>query len=134
MVCLFIGSLPANNKLITDVYRFAQTALSIQLKKDKNAEDEADKQADELKSARALLSMKSNHIISDPREYQLELFERAKLGNTLAVLDTGSGKTLIATLLIRHILDQELEDRAAGKNPRVCIFLVRMLHHLPKVF
>jgi len=30
-------------------------------------------------------------IISDPREYQIELFERAKNGNTIVVLDTGRG-------------------------------------------
>ena len=31
----------------------------------------------------------SNVIITDPREYQLELFERAKSQNIIAVLDTG---------------------------------------------
>ena len=31
----------------------------------------------------------SNVIISDPREYQVELFEKAKLQNIIAVLDTG---------------------------------------------
>ncbi|KAI4243412.1 MAG: hypothetical protein LQ352_007042 [Teloschistes flavicans] len=63
-------------------------------------------------------------IIGDPREYQLELFERAKNQNVIAVLDTGSGKTLIAVLLLRHILDQELEDRSMGKPARVAFFLV----------
>lgn len=28
-------------------------------------------------------------VITDPREYQIELFERAKKQNTIAVLDTG---------------------------------------------
>ena len=31
----------------------------------------------------------SNVIISDPREYQVELFEKAKKQNIIAVLDTG---------------------------------------------
>lgn len=38
----------------------------------------------------------------------------------------GSGKTLIAVLLLKHILDKELEDRALGKPPRIAFFLVRM--------
>ncbi|KAI0889097.1 uncharacterized protein GGS22DRAFT_177710 [Annulohypoxylon maeteangense] len=66
----------------------------------------------------------SEKIISSPREYQTELFERAKQKNIIAVLDTGTGKTLIAALLIRHTLDQELEDRSVGKPPRVSFFLV----------
>jgi endoribonuclease Dicer len=37
----------------------------------------------------------------------------------------GSGKTLIAVLLIRHICEQELEDRVLGKPHRVTFFLVR---------
>ncbi|KAJ5279403.1 hypothetical protein N7478_004775 [Penicillium angulare] len=60
----------------------------------------------------------------DPRAYQIELFERAKNRNIIAVLDTGSGKTLIAVLLLRNILKQELEDRANGKRHRVSVFLV----------
>ncbi|KPM36518.1 Dicer-like protein 1 [Neonectria ditissima] len=63
-------------------------------------------------------------IIATPREYQVELFERAKTKNTIVVLDTGSGKTLIAALLLRHTLEQELEDRAIGKQKKVAFFLV----------
>lgn len=63
-------------------------------------------------------------IISSPREYQVELFERAKVQNTIAVLDTGSGKTLIAALLLRHVIDEELEHRANGADKRIAFFLV----------
>ena len=80
---------------------------------------------DEALSIRNLMSkQESNVIITDPRDYQVELFEKAKKHNIIAVLDTGSGKTLIAVLLLRHILDQELEDRAMGKKPRISFFLV----------
>ncbi|OZJ04712.1 hypothetical protein BZG36_01815 [Bifiguratus adelaidae] len=37
------------------------------------------------------------------RRYQVELFEMAKKENVIAVLDTGSGKTLIAILLIKAV-------------------------------
>lgn len=40
----------------------------------------------------------------------------------------GSGKTLIAVLLLRHVLDQELEDRAVGKKKRIAFFLVSLLN------
>ncbi|KAL8890175.1 MAG: hypothetical protein Q9215_002650 [Flavoplaca cf. flavocitrina] len=80
--------------------------------------------ADESLSIRELMRKDQPNKITSPREYQLELFERAKQQNTIAVLDTGSGKTLIAVLLLRHILDQELEDRAAGKKHRIAFFLV----------
>ncbi|KAL1855420.1 Dicer-like protein 1 [Paecilomyces lecythidis] len=62
--------------------------------------------------------------ITDPREYQIELFERAKTQNTIAVLDTGAGKTLIAVLLLRHIIQQELVDRGMGYPHRISFFLV----------
>ncbi|KAI3318603.1 hypothetical protein HD806DRAFT_549027 [Xylariaceae sp. AK1471] len=63
-------------------------------------------------------------IISSPREYQTELFERAKEKNIIAVLDTGTGKTLIAALLLRHIIEQELDDRKAKQENRLAFFLV----------
>ncbi|RAL61166.1 hypothetical protein DID88_010505 [Monilinia fructigena] len=83
-------------------------------------------QADEaVQSTRWLIEQaEKQHIISSARDYQLELFERAKKQNIIAVLDTGSGKTFIAVLLLRYIIDQELEDRAIGKPKRVSFFLV----------
>lgn len=80
---------------------------------------------EEMLSVRQLMAkQESNIIITDPRDYQVELFEKAKKQNIIAVLDTGSGKTLIAVLLLRHVLDQELEDRLIGKKPRISFFLV----------
>ncbi|EGD90125.1 hypothetical protein H112_02598 [Trichophyton rubrum D6] len=63
-------------------------------------------------------------IIHDPREYQLELFEKSKEKNIIAVLETGSGKTLIAVLLLKHVIEQELTDRSLGLPPRISFFLV----------
>ena len=67
--------------------------------------------------------IESEKIIDKAREYQQELFERAKDENVIAVLDTGSGKTLIAAMLIRHILDQQVLVEAAGKSPQFVFFL-----------
>lgn len=36
----------------------------------------------------------------------------------------GSGKTLIAVLLLKHIIYNELNNRAAGKPHRISFFLV----------
>ncbi|KAI1325782.1 hypothetical protein F5Y16DRAFT_411279 [Xylariaceae sp. FL0255] len=71
-----------------------------------------------------LFKSEESAIISSPREYQTELFERAKQKNIIAVLDTGTGKTLIAALLLRHIVQQELEDRRVGQAHRLAFFLV----------
>ncbi|KAI1274314.1 hypothetical protein F5Y07DRAFT_220865 [Xylaria sp. FL0933] len=71
-----------------------------------------------------LKDMEDEPIISSPREYQTELFERAKQKNIIAVLDTGSGKTLIAALLLRHIVEQELDNRRAGQEHKLAFFLV----------
>lgn len=38
-----------------------------------------------------------------PREYQLELLEDIKKMNTILYLPTGSGKTYIATMLIKDM-------------------------------
>ncbi|KAF2019946.1 endoribonuclease dcr-1 [Aaosphaeria arxii CBS 175.79] len=76
-------------------------------------------------SVKALLAKDdSGTKIHSPRDYQTELFQKAKEENIIAVLDTGSGKTHIATMLLRHTLDQELERRAAGLPPKTAFFLV----------
>jgi endoribonuclease Dicer len=89
---------------------------------------ELDSKNNEELSIRNLLQKQGRpNTIKNPREYQLELYERAKTENTIAVLDTGSGKTLIAVLLLRHIIDEELERRATGQPHRLSFFLVRLL-------
>ncbi|UNI16858.1 Dicer-like protein 1 [Purpureocillium takamizusanense] len=75
-------------------------------------------------SAARMIQSNGQAIIATPREYQIELFERAKDKNLIIVLDTGSGKTLIAALLLRHTLDQELERRARGEPNKIAFFLV----------
>lgn len=78
---------------------------------------------DERSIHELLAKQQSTQIVKNPREYQLELFERAKKENTIAVLDTGSGKTLIAVLLLRWIIDKELEERKDGRPAKVGFFL-----------
>ncbi|KAG5463247.1 MAG: hypothetical protein BJ554DRAFT_715 [Olpidium bornovanus] len=51
-----------------------------------------------------------------PRSYQLELFQRALRGNCIAVLDTGSGKTFVAVLLVKHMFSEELVRRKSTKQ------------------
>ncbi|KAJ5527211.1 dicer-like protein 1 [Penicillium frequentans] len=83
-----------------------------------------DRPDDELTIASLVAKKDSGSGSLDPRAYQIELFERAKTRNIIAVLDTGSGKTLIAVLLLKHMLQQELIERSLGKPHRVAIFLV----------
>ena len=59
--------------------------------------------------------------ITVPRSYQIEIFNKAMNGNVIAVLDTGSGKTLISALLIRHV--HNLDD-FEKKPRRISVFLV----------
>lgn len=74
--------------------------------------------ADESMSLKATLKRTEQEIIiTSPREYQTELFERAKDQNTIAVLDTGSGKTLIAVLLLRHVSLSEMLTYLPTSSP-----------------
>lgn len=75
-------------------------------------------------AAEMVMKGQAQKIINNAREYQTELFERAKETNTIAVLDTGSGKTLIAAMLIKHVLQQEYIDRGNGLPGRMVFFLV----------
>lgn len=80
---------------------------------------------DEVLSIQQILAKQEvSAQITNPRDYQTELFQKAKAENIIAVLDTGSGKTHIATLLLRHILDVELDARAKGGPHKIAFFLV----------
>ncbi|KAF2703350.1 dicer-like protein 1 [Pleomassaria siparia CBS 279.74] len=80
---------------------------------------------DEKLSVRDILARQETSAqIINPRDYQTELFQKARDRNVIAVLDTGTGKTHIATLLLRHILDQELETRSKGGTHKTAFFLV----------
>ncbi|KAF9367977.1 hypothetical protein CPB97_005093, partial [Podila verticillata] len=51
-----------------------------------------------------------------PRQYQLQIYERALNENTIVVMDTGSGKTLVAAMLIKEMRRREVEaNRALAK-------------------
>ncbi|KAK3990119.1 hypothetical protein QBC44DRAFT_240086 [Cladorrhinum sp. PSN332] len=81
--------------------------------------------ADADRSVNSLIrEFENKRIITSPRDYQLELFELAKIQNTIAVLDTGSGKTLIAALLLRWTIHNELDGRSKGLPKRIAFFLV----------
>ncbi|MBE3043364.1 DEAD/DEAH box helicase family protein, partial [Candidatus Bathyarchaeota archaeon] len=84
--------------------------------------------AEGMTAAAIVRQSQSHKILSSPREYQIELFERAKERNTIVVLATGSGKTLIAILLLRHVVEQEFERRAAGAGRKVAFFIVSNSH------
>ncbi len=80
---------------------------------------------EEQLSIRDILAKQETAVrITNPRDYQTELYQRAKAENVIAVLDTGSGKTHIATLLLRHVLDEELENRAKSRPHKTAFFLV----------
>lgn len=102
------------------------SSAGLEALKPKTKDGRSKEEADEMQSIHLLLAQqqKGSQIVKNPREYQLELFERAKKENTIAVLDTGSGKTLIAVLLLRWTIDNELERRVAGQNPKISFFLV----------
>jgi endoribonuclease Dicer len=96
---------------------------------EKEVKDTLKNTRDELLSIQDILARQENSSrIYNPRDYQTELFQRAKEENIIAVLGTGSGKTHIATMLIRHILDLEVEDRAKGAREKITFFLVNSVN------
>ncbi|KAL6238625.1 hypothetical protein BDW75DRAFT_247011 [Aspergillus navahoensis] len=78
----------------------------------------------QLSTARLFSSKGQQQGTLDPREYQIELFERAKTQNTIAVLATGAGKTLIAVLLLKYTIEKELNNRTDGEPHQISFFLV----------
>jgi endoribonuclease Dicer len=109
----------ARAAILTEWIRRSITSIEKESKAEREKQDDR-----EIYSIEALLAREECAVIKDPREYQVTLYELAKANNTIAVLPTGSGKTLIAVLLLKHILDKEVEDRSTGKPERFAFFLV----------
>ncbi|KAM0865318.1 hypothetical protein ACQ4PT_043361 [Festuca glaucescens] len=71
------------------------------------------------------------HKQLQPRRYQVEVFEAALQGNTIAVLDTGSGKTMVAVMLAR----EHVRRVRAGEAPRrIVLFLAPTVHLVHQQF
>lgn len=56
--------------------------------------------------------------------YQIEVFEVARRRNTIAVLDTGSGKTLIAVMIMKEV-GQTIKSLGMKK---LIVFLAPTVH------
>ncbi|KAK2645038.1 hypothetical protein Ddye_020233 [Dipteronia dyeriana] len=70
------------------------------------------------------LSFSTDKVDFIPREYQLKVFEVAKKRNTIAVLETGAGKTMIAVMLINDIA-QAIKSNG---DKKIIIFLAPTVH------
>jgi endoribonuclease Dicer len=56
-----------------------------------------------------------------PREYQVELFEHAIDNDSIILLPTGTGKTYIAVMLIKHMTPY------LGPNKKTAVFIVNKI-------
>lgn len=64
------------------------------------------------------------------RRYQVDVFTAALRENTIAVLDTGSGKTMVAVMLAR----EHARRVRSGEAPRrVVVFLAPTVHLVQQV-
>ncbi|KAF2626787.1 dicer-like protein-like protein 1 [Macroventuria anomochaeta] len=118
-------TIPEKRRAQNDIFGAFAANISAHVTQ-REVDDAASRSAtEEQLSIRDILAQRETTVrITNPRDYQTELFQTAKNGNTIAVLDTGSGKTHIATLLLKHVLDEELETRAKGGVHKTAFFLV----------
>ncbi|WVZ59381.1 hypothetical protein U9M48_009528 [Paspalum notatum var. saurae] len=71
------------------------------------------------------------HKQLQPRGYQVEVFAEALRRNTIAVLDTGSGKTMVAVMLAR----EHARRARSGEVPRrIVVFLAPTVHLVNQQF
>ncbi|KAF9207251.1 Dicer-like protein 1 [Haplosporangium sp. Z 27] len=59
-----------------------------------------------------------------PRDYQEEMYRKALETNIISVMDTGSGKTLVAVMLIREMLRLERQANRSFSERKICFFIV----------
>ncbi|KAG0332354.1 Dicer-like protein 1 [Podila horticola] len=59
-----------------------------------------------------------------PRSYQIKMFERAIGENTIAVMDTGTGKTLVAAMLVKEMMRRELQKTRTMSQRKLNFFVV----------
>ncbi|KAG0040768.1 Dicer-like protein 1 [Podila clonocystis] len=65
-----------------------------------------------------------------PRSYQIQMYEKALNENTIAVMDTGSGKTLVAAMLIKEMIRREI---MANRDPtQISLLVFDECHHARK--
>jgi endoribonuclease Dicer len=97
--------------------RYMQERAEKQLKECNNLRPEEEAQ----QSARWLVNQSENReIISSPREYQVELFEKAKEKNIIAVLDTGTRfQSFLVYFANRSRLRQDF-DRCPPSSTHLC--------------
>ncbi|CAA7056222.1 unnamed protein product [Microthlaspi erraticum] len=79
-----------------------------------------EKKAEEEKSKSKPEERKEKVVEEQARRYQLDVLEQAKAKNTIAFLETGAGKTLIAILLIKSVH----KDLMSMNRRMLSVFLV----------
>ncbi|KAG0001849.1 Dicer-like protein 1 [Entomortierella chlamydospora] len=58
-----------------------------------------------------------------PRAYQDKMYKKALQRNIIAVMDTGTGKTLVSVMLIKEMARRECEARGSAER-KICFFIV----------
>ncbi|KAF9358444.1 Dicer-like protein 1 [Mortierella sp. AD094] len=59
-----------------------------------------------------------------PRAYQVEMYEKSLQSNIIAVMETGSGKTLVSVMLIKEMVRREREALRSPDERKICFFIV----------
>ncbi|KAG0352929.1 Dicer-like protein 1 [Podila minutissima] len=76
------------------------------------------------KGAPATDPLASTRTPLTPRSYQVRMFERALGENTIAVMDTGTGKTLVAAMMVKEMMQRELDGKVRAGPRKLNFFIV----------